>query len=54
LAAAYLQASTAKFWMVLAMFAAATPLGIAVGYATSTPPAQHNPDTVFDLSFLFL
>ncbi|KAF6250335.1 ZIP zinc transporter-domain-containing protein [Scenedesmus sp. NREL 46B-D3] len=30
------KASTTKFWTVVAMFAAATPLGIAIGYATST------------------
>lgn len=29
------QASDSKFWVVVCLFAAATPLGIAIGYASS-------------------
>lgn len=29
------QASDSKFWVVVGLFAAATPLGIAIGYASS-------------------
>jgi zinc transporter 1/2/3 len=34
-AAAVVQASDSKFWVVVGLFAAATPLGIAIGYASS-------------------
>lgn len=30
-----LQASDSKFWLVVCLFAAATPLGIGIGYASS-------------------